>query len=123
MCNLESTSLMNAGSLYIFDKHLAYHNAGGESSYFFGSLPPVKMIYPYAEVAEVRVKEEYVTEPGVVVMLKNGTKHWWGGMMFPTAVCEAINNAWKVRTSSRARGRGGRDGRRCDVDVVCASCP
>jgi hypothetical protein len=102
VCNLGSTSLMSAGSLYIFDKHIAYHNPGGAAGFFLGALQPVKMMFAYTEVKEVRVKEEYVTAPGVVLELKSGKQHWWGGMMFPTAVCEAVQKAWKGKSESTA---------------------
>lgn len=92
---------MGAGSLYIFDKHLAYHNPGGGFS-FFGTLKEVKMLYSFSELKDVRVKEEYVTAPGVVVTLKDGTEHWWGGMMFPTSVCESITKVWKGKSESTA---------------------
>ena len=41
-------------------------------------------------------------QPGVVVELKNGVEHWWGGMMFPTAVCDAITKAWKGKSETTA---------------------
>ena len=100
----------------------------GESSFFFGALKPVKMLFAYTELKDVRVKAEYVTAPGVVVELKNGVEHWWGGMMFPTAVCDAITKAWKGKSETTAAmansalsisALAGLGGLRCSVVRMC----
>ena len=92
MCNLGSTSLIGAGSLYVFDKHLAYHNPA--VSTFMGLVPckPVKMLLPFRDVRSFKTKEEYFTSPGVVATMKNGDQHWWGGMYFPSAVAGTVSD-------------------------------
>ena len=92
VCNLGSTSLIGAGSLYVFDKHLAYHNPA--VSTFMGLVPckPVKMLLPFRDVRSFKTKEEYFTSPGVVATMKNGDQHWWGGMYFPSAVAGTVSD-------------------------------
>ena len=94
VCNLGSTSLIGAGTLYVFDKHLAYHNPA--ESTFLGLVPckPVKMLLPFRDMRSFKPKEEYFTSPGVVATMKNGDQHWWGGMYFPSAVADTVNNVF-----------------------------
>jgi hypothetical protein len=45
----------------------------------------------------VAVKEEYVTQPGVVLVLKNGTTHWLG---LADCACHVIHQILNSRVLS-----------------------
>ena len=66
-CGLRSTSA--CGTLYVFDKHLAYHSEAAPAGVFSPARDELKMCVPLSCVAHVREKEEYVSEPGVLVTL------------------------------------------------------
>ena len=96
-CGLRSTSA--CGTLYVFDKHLAYHSEAAPAGVFSPARDELKMCVPLSCVAHVREKEEYVSEPGVLVTLSrdwrddtvkttktSATKEWWGGMPSPSLV-------------------------------------
>ena len=101
-CGLRSTSA--CGTLYVFDKHLAYHSEAAPAGVFSQARDEVKMCVPLSCVAHVAEKDEYVSEPGVVVTLvpdfanvasakTSATKVWWGGMYSPSLVVDALERA------------------------------
>ena len=103
-CGLRTVSA--CGTLYVFDKHLAYHSEAAPAGVFSPARDEVKMCVPLSCVAHVCAKEEYVSEPGVLVTLvfcdadaaaattkTSATKVWWGGMHSPSLVVDALERA------------------------------
>ena len=99
-CSLGSSSLVGAGNLYVFSKHVGFHRPNGWS--LWGPHNAITLLLPLDHVATVRVKEEYVTAPGVTVRMRNGDDHWFGGMWSPVAASDAVWTAWKARAEHRA---------------------
>ena len=99
-CSLGSSSLVGAGNLYVFSKHVGFHRPNGWT--LWGPHKAITMLLPLDHVASVRVKEEYVTAPGVTVRMRNGDDHWFGGMWSPVAASDAVWTAWKARAEHRA---------------------
>ena len=103
-CGLRTVSA--CGTLYVFDKHLAYHSEAAPAGVFSPARDEVKMCVPLSCVAHVCAKEEYVSEPGVLVTLvfrdadaaaattmTSATKVWWGGMLSNSLVVDALERA------------------------------
>ena len=99
-CSLGSSSLVGAGNLYVFSKHVGFHRPNGWT--LWGPHEAITLLLPLDHVATVRVKEEYVTAPGVTVRMRNGDDHWFGGMWSPVAASDAVWTAWKARAEHRA---------------------
>ena len=99
-CSLGSSSLVGAGNLYVFSKHVGFHRPNGWT--LWGPHKAITLLLPLDHVATVRVKEEYVTAPGVTVRMRNGDDHWFGGMWSPVAASDAVWTAWKARAEHRA---------------------
>ena len=74
-CSLGSSSLVGAGNLYVFSKHVGFHRPNGWS--LWGPHKAITLLL-LDHVATVRVEEEYVTAPGVTVRMRNGDDHWFG---------------------------------------------
>ena len=89
-CSLGSTSAIGAGTLYVFDRHLAYHNPNTSALMGLVSCEPASMLIAFRDVETFRVKDEYVTQPGVLCVMKSGETHWWGGMYWPSSVADAV---------------------------------
>ena len=100
-CALGSSSLVGAGNLYVFSKHVGFHRPNGWT--IWGPHKAITLLLPLDNVKEVRVKEEYVTAPGIAVRMRNGDEHWFGGMWAPSAASDAVWTAWKARQESRAK--------------------
>jgi len=100
------------GDLYVTDKRLCFYCESSDPKMRDGILfspskpkrgtsSPISLKIAYKEIKAITTKAEYVSEPGVVLEMRDGSSMWFGGFYFTSSVKALIENEWTRETVAK----------------------
>jgi len=100
------------GDFYVTDKRVCFYCDAIDPKYRDGYLfspskpkketkPPIALKIAYKEIKAITTKAEYVSEPGVVLEMRDGSSMWFGGFYFTSSVKAVIENEWTRETVAK----------------------
>ena len=100
------------GDLYVTDKRLCFYCESTDpklrdgilfspSKPARGTTSPISLKIAYKEIKAITTKAEYVSEPGVVLEMRDGSSMWFGGFYFTSSVKALIENEWTRETVAK----------------------